>query len=217
MQVSPSKENILKRVRNALSQPVPLPFPQAEGKSSVFTTGEEDPGILFAQTFTSLSGRFVFCATGEELGENLRLLALNNEWNAVYCRELQLLHMLKRFELPFINASDDMRKADAGLTGCELLVARTGSIVISAAEPSGRSVSIFPPVHIVIAYTDQLVLDIKDALRSLKAKYGERLPSMISFQSGPGRTTDIENTTIIGMSGPVEVYVFLVDRPQETI
>lgn len=218
MQVSPSKENILKRVRNALSQPVPLPFPQAEGKATVFNTGgEDDLGILFAQTFSSLAGRFVFCGTVEELAENLRLLADNHQWNSVYCRELQILHTLKSFPLPFINASDDIRKADAGITGCEMLVARTGSIVVSAAQPSGRAVSVFPPVHIVVAYTDQLVFDIKDALKSLKAKYGDQLPSMISFQSGPSETSAIEETSIKGMHGAVEVYVFLVDREQGTV
>lgn len=217
MQVSPSKENILKKVRNALSQPVPLPFPQAEGKDSVFTKEEEDLSIAFAQAFSSLSGRFIFCSDVHEVAENLQLLADNNQWKSVYCRELQILHSLKPFSLPFINASDDMRKAEAGITGCEALVARTGSIVVSAAQPSGRAVSIFPSVHIVIAYTDQLVYDIKDAFNVLKKKYNDQLPSMISFQSGPSRTSDIENTSIIGGHGPEEVYVFLLDREQESI
>lgn len=217
MQVSPSKENILKRVRNALSQPVPLPFPQSEGKNSVFTKGEEDLEILFAESFSSLTGRFVFCATTEELAENLKMLAANNNWESVYCRELQLIHALKSFSLPFINASEDIRKANAGITGCEVLVARTGSIVISAGQPSGRAVSVFPPVHIVVAYTDQLVFDIKDALNKLKAKYGDQLPSMISFQSGPSRTSDIEKTSVIGVHGPGEVYVFLVDKEEDNI
>lgn len=217
MQVSPSKENILKRVRKALSQPVPLPYPQAEGRSSVFVKEEDDLGILFAQSFSALTGRFVYCMDSQELAENLKLLAENNGWQSVYCRELQLLHTLKAFSLPFINFSEDIRKADAGMTGCEVLVARTGSVVVSAAQPSGRTVPVFPPAHVVIAYTDQLVYDIKDALDRLKSRYGDELPSMISFQSGPSRTSDIEKTSVIGVHGPGEVYVFLIDREQENI
>ena len=37
-----AKENILKRVRQALSNPVPLPFPGSEGASSLFAPPNEN-------------------------------------------------------------------------------------------------------------------------------------------------------------------------------
>lgn len=217
MNVAPAKETILKRVRNALSQPVPLPYPQAEGKQSVFNGQQGDLSIQFAETFSALLGRFVFCANHEELAQNLNALAKTNGWKSVYCRELQLLHTLEPFSVSVLNASTDIKEADAGLTTCEMLVARTGSVVLSAAQPSGRTVGIFPPVHLVTAYLDQLVFDIRDALARLREKYGDQLPSMISFQSGPSRTSDIEKKSVVGVHGPKEVYVFLVDREQEAL
>lgn len=213
MNIAPSKENILKRIRNALSQSTPLPFPQAEGQASVFNKEEEeDLSILFAEKFSSLKGRFVFCANHEELAENLKVLAENNQWNCIYCRELQLVHTLQPFAIPVLNTSVDIQKADAGMTTCEALVARTGSIVLSASQPSGRTVGIFSPIHIVVAYTNQLVYDIKNSLAGLKEKYADNLPSMISFQSGPSLTSGIEKTPVISMHGPKEVYVFLIDE-----
>ena len=92
-------------------------------------------------------------------------------------------------------------------------MARTGSIVLTAASQSGRTVSVYAPVHICIAYTPQLAYDIKDALQSIKEKYGNNIPSLISFASGPSRTADIEKTLVTGVHGPKEVYVFLVDHP----
>jgi L-lactate dehydrogenase complex protein LldG len=71
---------------------------------------------------------------------------------------------------------------------------------------------VYAPVHICIAYTSQLVYDIKDGLRVLKDKYGSSLPSFISFASGPSRTADIEKTLVVGVHGPKEVYLFLVDN-----
>ncbi len=59
--VSASKENILKKIRKALSNPVPLPFAAAEGNQSVFKTSGEDDAIVFAEEFTKLQGRFSFC------------------------------------------------------------------------------------------------------------------------------------------------------------
>jgi L-lactate dehydrogenase complex protein LldG len=213
MKVSPAKENILKRVRNALSQPVQLPFPQAEGNNSVFKTSHEGLEIKFAEEFSKLQGRFVFCASHEELAQSLAMLAENKQWTNIYCQELQLLHVLEPYHLACLNAGEGgLQTADAGITSCELLVARTGSVVLSAAQPSGRSVGVFSPVHIVIAYVSQLVFDIKDALQHLKEKYGEQIPSMISFQTGPSRTADIEKTLVVGVHGPREVFVFLIDE-----
>ena len=67
----------------------------------------------------------------------------------------------------------------------------------------------------VVAYTSQLVPDIKDALRNIKQKYDNNLPSFISFITGPSRTADIEKTLIIGAHGPKELYVFLIDDIKE--
>ena len=91
-----------------------------------------------------------------------------------------------------------------------MLVARTGTIVLSALN-SGRITSVYAPVHICIAYTSQLVYDISDALSWLVQKYGSNLPSFISFATGPSRTADIEKTLVVGVHGPKEVYLFLID------
>jgi L-lactate dehydrogenase complex protein LldG len=71
---------------------------------------------------------------------------------------------------------------------------------------------VYAPVHICIACTNQLVYDIKEGLQILKDKYAGNLPSLITLASGPSRTADIEKTLVVGVHGPREVYVFLVDR-----
>jgi len=57
---------------------------------------------------------------------------------------------------------------------------------------NGRQALNIYPVHIVLAYTSQMVLDLKDGFKLIKNKYGTRLPSMISNVTGPSRTADIE-------------------------
>ena len=97
------------------------------------------------------------------------------------------------------------------VTGCELLVSRTGTIVLSTANESGRTTSVYAPVHVCVAYSNQLVYDLKDALQFVKEKYNGKLPSFISFATGPSRTADIEKTLVVGVHGPKEVFVFLID------
>ncbi|HTE24678.1 LutC/YkgG family protein [Flavitalea sp.] len=210
MNVSSAKENILKKIRKALTQSTPLPFPKSEGTSSVFAPSGQDLEIEFAEQFTLLQGRFVFCLDYREVAEQLKSIIASNKWKNIFCRESELAGQLKASGFDAFTPVD-LAVCDAAITGCEFLVARTGSIVMSSAQQSGRTTSVYAPVHICIAQSSQLVYDIKNGLEMMKTKYGNSLPSMITFASGPSRTADIEKTLVVGVHGPKEVFVFLVD------
>jgi L-lactate dehydrogenase complex protein LldG len=205
-----SKENILKKIRKALSNSTPLPFPQSEGSTSVFQPLQQEPEVEFAEQFTKLQGKFIYCINRQELAFQLSSLIKKQDWNKVYCVEDKLIE-------PVISQLNDrlvktgLADCDVSITGCEYLVARTGSIVMSSAQKSGRTTSVYAPIHICIAYTNQLFYDIKDALLAAKDKYGNNLPSLITFATGPSRTADIEKTLVVGVHGPKEVYLFLVE------
>jgi L-lactate dehydrogenase complex protein LldG len=214
MNVSASKEKILKKIRKALSESTPVPFPESEGNSSVFIPSGKELEVQFAEEFTHLLGKFVFCLNVEELAVQLNALIQMNKWTKVFCHE-PLLKSLIASENQQLNTEASLADCDISITGCEGLVARTGSIVLSAASPFGRTASVYAPVHICIAWSNQLVYDLRDALQMLKEKYQQNLPSLITFATGPSRTADIEKTLVVGVHGPKEVYVFLVDQVPE--
>ncbi|MBI2730686.1 MAG: lactate utilization protein [Sphingobacteriales bacterium] len=211
MKFSPAKENILKKIRQALSTSVPVPFPQSEGNSPVFKQSEEELEVKFAEEFSKLLGKFVYCTNENEAVENLKALVETKQWKEIFCKETALKKTIA--ENGFANfSSKDLSLADAGITTCEVLIARTGTIAMSSAQESGRTVSVYAPVHICFAYMNQLVYDIKDGLQLLKEKYNGKIPSLISFATGPSRTADIEKTLVVGVHGPKEVYCFLIER-----
>jgi L-lactate dehydrogenase complex protein LldG len=210
MSISPAKENILKKIRQALSHPVPVPFPHSEGNSSVFQPPVDDMAVQFAQEFKKLQGRFAFCADEQDMADQLLQLAATRKWDKVVCREKKLIDIFKQQKLA-INFHNNLADSDVSLTTCELLVSRTGTMVLSTANESGRTTSVYAPVHVCIAYTSQLVYDLKDALLALREKYNGQLPSFISFATGPSRTADIEKTLVVGVHGPKEVFVFLIE------
>lgn len=211
MKVSSAKENILKKIRQALSESTPIPFPQSEGNASVFHPSRQDLEVEFAEQFAKLLGKFIFCVDHDELVAQLNALVTSQGFKKLFCREDKLRQVLKTHA--FDGFSDvELGNCDAAVTTCEALVARTGTIVLSSAGRSGRTVSVYAPVHICIAYTDQLVYDIRDGILTLKEKYGNQLPSLMTFATGPSRTADIEKTLVVGVHGPKEVYLFLVDR-----
>ncbi|MBL0307797.1 MAG: lactate utilization protein [Chitinophagaceae bacterium] len=210
MNVSPSKENILKKIRKALSHSTPLPFPNSEGTNSVFEPLQQEAEVEFAEQFTKLQGKFIYCINRQELAFQLGSLVKKQDWQKVYCVEEKLIEPLA-MQLSDRLIKTGLANCDVSITGCEYLVARTGSIVMSTAQSSGRSTSVYAPIHICIAFTNQLVYDLKDALQAAKDKYGNNLPSLITFATGPSRTADIEKTLVVGVHGPKEVYLFLVE------
>jgi len=203
-----SRANILNKIRQALKASVPVPFPQAEEATGVFKPLQQDMEVEFAENFTKLQGRFAFAASLKEVVDQLQTLIQARGWTAIYCRETVLTDVLRQngFAQSF---TDDLANCDAAITTCEQLVARTGSIMMSAAQQSGRTVSVYAPVHICSACTSQLVYDISDALKNIQIKH-PHLPSLITLATGPSRTADIEKTLVVGVHGPKEVFCFLV-------
>jgi L-lactate dehydrogenase complex protein LldG len=111
-----------------------------------------------------------------------------------------------------VDESFDKRQleaCDAGITACEALVAQTGSILVSSATCGGRALSILPHVHVVVATVDQIVATLGDALHAAQTRHAGRLPSMLSFITGPSRTGDIERILVLGAHGPKELVVIL--------
>jgi L-lactate dehydrogenase complex protein LldG len=208
---SAARENILKKIKQALEKPVPAPFPAVDNTQSVFTVPEQENELLFAENFSKLQGRFSFCADEKELVQQLQALITTRQWSKLYCRETDIKNMLSAngFSTTY---TEDIAGCDASITGCESLVARTGSIVMSSAQQSGRTVSVYAPVHICIAYTRQMVYDIADSLAQIREDYGTQFPSLVTLATGPSRTADIEKTLVVGVHGPKEVFCFLVDN-----
>ena len=169
MKVSSSKENILKKIRQALSNGVPVPFPKSEGNNSVYQQQSDDLEVQFAQEFTRLLGKFAFCVNEVDLTNQLQMLFKEKKWNNIYCNEENLFHLIST-SAPYQVHKSTLAGCDASITTCEYLIARTGTIVMSTGQTS-RSVSVYAPIHICIAYSDQLVYDIKDALQLLKERY----------------------------------------------
>jgi L-lactate dehydrogenase complex protein LldG len=206
-----SKDTILKKIHEALVQPVPLPFPKSEGQSSVFLPLQQEIEIEFAENFTALQGKFAFCLNETDFIEQFHALVQQKSWEHIYCVEPDIASLLET-KININNNETDLADCDVSVTGCEYLVARTGSIVMSAAQQSGRNTSVYALVHVCVGYTHQLVYEVKEALEGLKEKYGDQIPSFITFATGPSRTADIEKTLVVGVHGPKEVFVFLIDE-----
>lgn len=212
MQETTSREKVLKKIRNALISKKENPFSSLDFESSVYQSFSDSLDVTFALEFTKVAGKFIYCENQAELTENLGSLIKENEWENVFCLDADLKKILYDTGITFSSEDSEFLQTKVGITKCEYLIARLGSVLISSKQTSGRRLNVFPEIHIVVAYTDQIVSDIKDALNSLKEKYNNDLPSLVSVITGPSRTADIEKTLVMGAHGPKDLYVFLVDK-----
>ena len=207
-----SKEIVLRKVREALAKSAPFVPPTPDSGRSVYQPLNEDLSIEFAHNFLNTGGTFIYCESEESFYDQLFEFKRENQIGNLYVWESLLKKQLYGAGINFIGEEKDfVKKAEAGLTTCEALLARTGSILVSSANSSGRRLSIYPEKHLVVAKASQLVPDIKDGLTLLRQKYAPKLPSMISMVSGPSRTADIEKTLVLGAHGPKQLVLFLID------
>ena len=98
--------------------------------------------------------------------------------------------------------------ADVGITGANMLVAETGSIVVVTNEGNGGLTQTLPRVHIAIATIEKVVPRIEDALTVLRilarSATGQEITCYTTTATGPRRPDDTD--------GPEEFHLVLLDN-----
>jgi L-lactate dehydrogenase complex protein LldG len=207
-----SREEILKRVRNASMINTDNPYANVDLDSTIYPSNDEDLEVIFAEELNHIGGNFVYCESINELENNLLHLAKTQKWETVFSANPEISKLLDSLKINNSAVNSDYSKTNVSITSCESLVARLGSVVISSKQTNGRRLNFIPNVHIVIGYREQIVATIKDATNLIEEKYGDNWPSMTTVITGPSRTADIEKTLVMGAHGPRTLIVFLLEE-----
>lgn len=211
MEESTSKEKVLKKIRDALIEKTEAPFPIIDVDTPVYAPMEDPLDVTFAQELLKVSGKFVYCESDDEFLSVLQSFILDKDWPVLYCYDDKIQRVLKQGGIPYESDLERFNDLKLGITRCEYLIARLGCVMVSSKVSPGRRMNVFPEIHLVLAFTSQLVPDLRQAFQNIRKKYGEDFPSMISLITGPSRTADIEKTLVMGAHGPKELYVFLLE------
>jgi L-lactate dehydrogenase complex protein LldG len=169
---------------------------------------------LFGRNAADLKAAFHLCDGAEQVHASLRALAAAEGWRKIASHTTNLTNAAcASLALPclFVDggyAAAEMESCDAGITGCEALIAQTGTVLVTSRSSGGRVLSALPPHHVVLARREQLLADLPAAFAFLKEKYAPDYPSLISFITGPSRTGDIERILVLGAHGPRKVTIY---------
>ena len=106
---------------------------------------------------------------------------------------------------------DDPWEAAVGVTGVDVAVAETGTLVLSWGPGRRRSTPLVPPVHVALVPLHRLVATYADAIDVLAAM--NPAPSGMQLVTGPSQSADIEMKLVKGVHGPGQVHVVLYPQP----
>jgi len=108
-----------------------------------------------------------------------------------------------------------IEKAEAGISGANV-ISSEGRVLILENEGNISLVSRYPETHIILAGFEKIVSTLEHGLKIAKASAiwgtGQDFPVYLSIISGPSKTADIQNQTVIGAQGAKKVYLILLDN-----
>ena len=219
-----TRQEMLDRVRGALERAGPpdvAPVPPEVDDAVVRTVaGDDDLVAVFAQRAEAVNAVVHRCTAAELADAAVRVLGEVGARRIVMATPRlagaeALAETLRRSGVELLDWQGDpqMRagyEADAGLTDVHAAIAETGSIVCEADDAHGRGLSLAPPVHVAVVRRSDIVPDLLDYQRQLRATPPEQATSSRSIITGPSKTADIEGVLITGVHGPGQVIVLLV-------
>jgi L-lactate dehydrogenase complex protein LldG len=107
-----------------------------------------------------------------------------------------------------------LEPAPVCISGADAGIAESGTIVLRSGAGRGRLASLIAPVHIAVLRRARIVRGLGAALAMLQEQHGRDMlvdSSNLTLISGPSRTGDIELTLTLGVHGPREIHVVLID------
>ncbi|EHQ88601.1 LutC/YkgG family protein [Desulfosporosinus youngiae] len=99
--------------------------------------------------------------------------------------------------------------AELGITSSDWGIALSGTVVMPSGPQRGRAVSLLPPRHLAVIEAARIRNNLFEVLEEVSALGTP--PAAVEMISGPSRTSDIEMDLSIGVHGPIEVYVIVLD------
>lgn len=134
----------------------------------------------FTKNFSENGGKFLYASTREECNDFFQKILDENNWNkkTILCFKKNLINDF----FNDINFQTNKTNLNSNLliTGCEFLVAKDGSILVSAHQIKSYKIKDIPINIIVLAKTSQLSETVSKGLEGIRIKYSNNLPSNIT-------------------------------------
>ena len=206
---------MIENIRRSLGRTAQTPFGV---RPSIYAPRQA--GSINAEIETFLNELKKLSATGQrlsppEIDDALKALLTEQNihkatlWSSPLLRQLGIGERLTSLGVQLVppNASKhEMAPCDLGITEADYLLPETGTIVLTSTFDKPRAVSLLPRIHLAIVRPDMLRADMHQVFAEAKEHH------YLVFITGPSRTADIELTVTLGVHGPRNLYVWILDE-----
>lgn len=130
-------------------------------------------------------------------------------WNTPRLNQLQITTYLSSLGVELISPNADkhtLAHCDLGITEADFLLPETGTLALRSSAEKPRAASLAPRAHLAIVNPAMLRADMHQVFAEAKDSH------YLVFITGPSRTADIELTVTLGVHGPKNLYVWMMDK-----
>jgi L-lactate dehydrogenase complex protein LldF len=183
------------------------------GKQADVDESKKEPVILkrealvsqFTEELTKVNGT-VACVSPDELTENIIEFLKGRQIDQIHLEPNVLdEEAIEKAGIAAHHSPDAALRV--GVTKAVCGLADTGSILIADGEGDPLQGSLLPELHIAVLHKSDILPSLADSMTLPIVRESKAVVVI----TGPSRTADIEMSLTIGMHGPGEVHVFLVD------
>ncbi|MFH1980212.1 MAG: lactate utilization protein [Pseudomonadota bacterium] len=100
---------------------------------------------------------------------------------------------------------------DIGFTIADFGIAETGTLVIDSSSEAIRLATMVSEVHVAVLPREKIRATAVDLERELEA-FMAAAPDYLAFITGASRTADIERVLALGVHGPLELHILILEE-----
>lgn len=185
-------------------------------KETAETRGQHMPDLnlpvdeKFTIHFKKNGGKFIYCISQQEISTALKDIVEENSWQKepFFAMDLRLSEKFSKENISFTEKS---KESQVFFTTCEHLIAQNGSILVCSNQLNEKKVNELPSNVVVFATTSQLVESIGEGLKTIKKKYGAKIPANITTLKHFKATEENSDDFLTYGSSTKNLYLLLLE------
>lgn len=197
--------------------------PQIAQHRAASSSAKDGPNVreVFQQALEGVSGRCVIAHSEDEAVLAIQRIIDDAKVRRISVSDASLVKRILgrvKTEAVFLDAPNQSELFDCemGITGAQWAIAETGTLVLESERERHRLASLVPPVHVAIIESNRIRRTMAEVLELIKND-DAGLSRAVTFITGPSRTSDIELTLAIGVHGPGELHVIVIDDTAQPV
>lgn len=180
---------------------------ELESIGGYYTVAENDEDV--ANTIFKISDRYN--ANSIVFGGHSRLKKYSDDCiRRKNARDITVDEIINNGNDP-IRLREKLSKADIGVSFAFCIIAETGSAVLLSSPCEPRILSLLPETSVIIADSKRVIPELTDVVELIQNEMDFKDLSCMTVISGPSRTADIEKVLVMGVHGPRNLHIILLD------